>query len=244
MKNKILILCPHPDDEIFALPLIKNFPIEYEISILYFTSTKRRRKEAEKSCILNKWNFIFASDLGFTFNDGFIHQKYKELNLLIRIVFEEFNIFISPIIEGGHQDHDSVGYCVLENSINKDIRNFYFYTTYTAFLDFGLYQVMSENKYAKSIFKTDKKSKIKIPLKAILLMFYLYKSQIITWLLLSIPFLLKFLSGNKVYFYKIKPNLFKSEINLIELLEGKPLYEIHKRCKKREWIKNVRFLNS
>ncbi len=240
MKNKILILCPHPDDEIFVFPLIKNFSKEDEVSVLYFTSTKIRRKEAEKSCFLNKWNSIFARDLGFTFNDGLIHKNYEELNLLITSFFENYNIFISPIIEGGHQDHDSVGYCILKNAINKKIRNCYFYTTYSALGNFGLYLVMSECKYAKSIFQIDKKSKIKIPLKSIFLMVNLYKSQLITWLLLLIPFLIKYTFGNQIYFYKIKPNLFESKINLIESLSGKPLYEIHNRCKKIKWIKSVR----
>ena len=240
MKNKILILCPHPDDEIFALPLVKQFPKEDEVSVLYLTSTLIRRKEAEKSCFLNKWNSIFACDLGFFFNDGLIHQKYKELNLLIFKLIKKYNIFISPIIEGGHQDHDSVGYCILKNSIHKNVNNFYFYTTYTAFGNFGLYKVMSKSKYAKSIFHIDKNTKNKIPIKSFFVMFYLYKSQIITWILLFIPFLIKFTFANQIYYYKIKPDFLKSKLNLLESLKGRPLYEIHKRCKKRKWINFMR----
>ena len=65
MKNKILIICAHPDDEIFTLRQIENFPkSHYEISALFFTESKIRRKEAELSCNLNKWNILFSSDYG------------------------------------------------------------------------------------------------------------------------------------------------------------------------------------
>ena len=49
--NDIIVLAPHPDDEIFALPYINHFKkFNFDITILFLTSNFRRRNEAIKSC--------------------------------------------------------------------------------------------------------------------------------------------------------------------------------------------------
>ena len=93
MKKKLLVLCPHPDDEIFTFNQIKKFPhINYEIYALFLTENKIRRKEAEMSCALNKWNILFASDFGFKFSDGKIHLKYKKLDYFLKKLIKDFQI--------------------------------------------------------------------------------------------------------------------------------------------------------
>ena len=91
MKNKILIICAHPDDEIFTFRQIENFSeAHYEISALYFTESKIRRKEAELSCNLNKWNILFSSDYGLNIYDGKFHLKFRELDMFLKSILEEY----------------------------------------------------------------------------------------------------------------------------------------------------------
>lgn len=244
MKKKLLVLCPHPDDEIFTFNQIKQFSEEnHEIYALFFTENKIRRKEAKISCYLNKWNILFASDYGYKFSDGKIHLKYKKLDSFILKIIKDFKIIISPAIEGGHQDHDTIGFNVFIKALEKKDKEFYFYTTYTALGKFGLYLVMSKSNYADSLFVEDKTLSSKINLKSILFFFKVYKSQLKAGLLLLIPWIIQFLLNKNICTYTIKKKSYINKNKIIYTLKGIPLYEIHRRCTKREWISNINSLN-
>ena len=38
------------------------------------------------------------------------HLNYKKLDFFINKIINEFSIIFSPAIEGGHQDHDTIGF--------------------------------------------------------------------------------------------------------------------------------------
>ena len=172
MNNKILVLCPHPDDEIFTFPFIKQFSTEkFNVSALFFIENPTRKKEALKSCSLNNWEALFASDFGFLFSDGFIHKNYNELDKIIKKISIEFDIIFSPLIEGGHQDHDTIGFCTAVNSISNSKRKVFFYPTYTAIGKYGLFSVMSQNKFSRNIFLYKKNNLKELPVKSLFLCF-------------------------------------------------------------------------
>jgi len=240
MKNKILIICAHPDDEIFTFRQIENFPkSHYEIYALFFTESKIRRKEAELSCNLNKWNILFSSDYGLNLYDGKFHLKFRELDIFLTSILEEYQVILSPAIEGGHQDHDTIGLSIYMKALKQKDKQFYFYTTYTALSSFGLYKVMSNSNYAESLFVEDKKFLKKINLRPLLFFFKVYKSQFKSAFLLSIPWIIQMLLNKYICTYKIKNISYLKFDQLIYEIKGTPLFEIHRRCTKNNWLKII-----
>ncbi len=240
MKKKVLILCAHPDDEIFTFTQIANFPLtHFEISVLFFTESEIRRKEAELSCKLNKWHILFSSNYGLNFYDGKLHLKFRELDLFIKTILEEYQIVFSPAIEGGHQDHDTIGFSTYMKALEEKDKQFYFYTTYTALSNFGLYKIMSNSNYASSLFIQDKKFSKRINMRPLSFFFKVYRSQFKTGLLLSIPWIIQIILNQYICTFKIKKNSFPSEDKLIYKIKGTPLFEIHNRCTKKNWVRTI-----
>ena len=239
-KKKILILCPHPDDEIFTFPFFKSEFFSYpNVTTLFFTGNQIRKKEAEKSCFLNKWEPLFAFDLGYKFVDSLVHLNHKELNFLINKIFDKYQIIFSPLIEGGHQDHDTISYCIVKNALLRKSNKVYFYSTYSAFGSFGLFSVMSKNNYASDIFKKENIKFKHCPSKSLKHMFGIYRSQTKSWLLILIPYLFNIILRKYAYIYTLNNSLLDNNEPIINLLKGKPLYEIHKRCKKLTWLNHL-----
>ena len=104
--------------------------LKYMLSFLL--SLKSEEKEAELSCNLNKWNILFSSDYGLNLYDGKFHLKFRELDIFLTSILEEYQVIFSPAIEGGHQDHDTIGLSIYMKALKQKDKQFYFYTTYTA----------------------------------------------------------------------------------------------------------------
>ena len=242
LRKKVLILCPHPDDEIFTFPFINSdFLGASSISVLFFIESSIRKKEAQRSCLLNKWEALFISDWGYKFIDSLIHQDYKHLNYILQKIFADYEIIFSPLIEGGHQDHDTIGFCALKNSDNFKNKKIYFYPTYTSYGNLGLFTVMNSNNYSNSIFKEMKKKFKHRPLKTFYYIFFVYRSQYLSWLLVSFPYILNLLKNKPAKLYVLKKSKM-SNLEIFEQLKGIPLFERHKRCKQSNW-KNSLNLN-
>mgnify|MGYP001172285863 CR=1 FL=1 len=240
MKKKILVICAHPDDEIFTFSQIENFSKNhYEVSALFFTESKIRRKEAELSCNLNRWNILFSSDYGLNLYDGKFHLKFRELDIFFQNILEEYQVILSPAIEGGHQDHDTIGLSIYMKALEQKDKQFYFYTTYTALSHFGFYKVMSKSNYAESLFVEDKKFSKKINLRPLSFFFKVYKSQFKSGFLLAIPWIIQAILNKYICTYKVKKNSPLKFYKLINEIKGTPLFEIHRRCKKNNWIKII-----
>ncbi|MBO8240545.1 hypothetical protein HA152_07490 [Prochlorococcus marinus XMU1412] len=237
MNNTILVLCPHPDDEIFTFPFIKQFNTKkYKINALFFIGNSIRRKEAIKSCLMNNWQPIFASDLGYEFVDGCLHKSYEELDNIIKELFNKFDIILSPVIEGGHQDHDTIGLCTALNLIKNNNKIVYFYSTYTALGSFGLFSVMSNNKYSDNVFLNKKNNLRELPIKSLYFMFIVYKSQCLSWIFLFIPYIFNIILNRPARIFTLNYKLISDKNSIFRKLKNKPLYEIHKRCNKLDWI--------
>ncbi len=238
--NSIIVLAPHPDDEIFALPYIDYFKkINTEITILFITSNTKRKNEAIKACNFLKCKYLFASDLGYKFNDGKIHLNFLHLKNLIKKYTQNYKTVLSPILEGGHQDHDTIALATLYANYSNKKTEFVYYPTYTAINKSILYSVMSQNKYCKNIFFSRKQKYIHTPFKSLYLMFIIYKSQRLSWLFLLVPFLITIFRMKYAYYYQlsISEKLLEEKIN--SNISLKPLYEIHKRCSQKVWMESV-----
>ena len=238
--NSIIVLAPHPDDEIFALPYINYFrKFNTEITILFITSSNKRKNEAIKACNFLKCKHLFASDLGYDFKDGYIHLNFLSLKNLIKKHTKKYKTVLSPILEGGHQDHDTIALATLyENYSNKETK-FIYYPTYTSINVSSLYSVMTDNKYCKKTFCLIKEKYTHVPFKSLYLMFIIYKSQRFSWLLLLIPFLITIFKFKNANYYQLSfsGKSIKKKIN--SNISRKPLYSIHKRCSQKEWMKSV-----
>ena len=124
-------------------------------------------------------------------------------------------------------------------ALKQKDKQFYFYTTYTALSNFGLYKVMLKSNYAKSLFIEDKKFSKKINLRPLSFFFKVYKSQLKSALLLSIPWIIQVLLNKYTCTYKIKKISNIKEDKLIYEIKGTPLFEIHRRCTKNNWAKFI-----
>ena len=237
MNTNILVLCPHADDEIFTFPFIEQFSTKkYKICALFFVENSIRRKEAIKSCLKNNWEPIFANDFGSNFVDGSLHKSYKELDNIIKKFFNEFEIIFSPVIEGGHQDHDTIGLCTVVYLITNRNKIVYFYSTYTALGSFGLFSVMSNNNFSENVFINKKNNLRELPIKSLYFMFIVYKSQFLSWSLLFIPYMINIILNRPARIYTLNYKLISDINSIFCKLKNKPLYEIHKRCNKFDWI--------
>ena len=238
--NGIIVIAPHPDDEIFALPYINYFKkLNTEITILFITSNSKRKNEAIKSSNFLKCKYLFASDLGYEFKDGYIHLNFVLLKDLIKKYTKNFKTVLSPILEGGHQDHDSIALATLYANYSNKKTEFVYYPTYTAINKSIFYSVMSQNKYCKNIFFLIKQKYMHMPFKSFYLMFIIYKSQSLSWLFLVVPYLITICRIRNANYYKLSicEKLIEEKIN--SNISLKPLYEIHKRCSQKEWMKSV-----
>ena len=70
-------------------------------------------------------------------------------------------------------------------------------------------------------------------------MFGVYKSQSKSWLLILLPYLLNIILRKSAYIYTLNESLLDYKKPIINKLKGKPLYEIHERCKKFNWFKHI-----
>ena len=195
----------HPDDEIFTFPFINS---EGALLTFLYNSFEKKRPRLNRRFT----NLLIL----------LIHQDYRHLNYILQKIFADYEIIFSPLIEGGHQDHDTIGFCALKNSDNFKNKKIYFYPTYTSYGNLGLFSVMNSNNYGKTIFKELKKKFKHRPLKTFYYIFFVYKSQYLSWLLVSFPYILNLLKNKPSKLYVLKESKM-SNLEIFEQLKGIPL---------------------
>ncbi len=237
-KSKVLIISPHPDDELFALPHARQLEsIGSLITVLFITATPKRSREAIRSCNTLGWDYLFANDLGFVFHDGYMHKEFINLKLLFESIFNDYDHILSPVIEGGHQDHDTVGVACLRLSNKFKDSNFIFYPLYTATKFLGFFSVMSANKYSLDLFNMRYLQSKQKPILTLYLMFVVYKSQLRSWIFLLLPFIYRIISNQKPIFFTKKYTKDLTQAEIINSLSSSPFYKI--RCSQSSWIKSL-----
>ena len=200
----VVILIPHPDDEIFVLPILEQFSNE----LIYFICLTdgqyasdnelgvRRGIEFEKSIsYLNRVGFrseMLVFSHAKKIRDGFMHEDFsKEMLIQLLGLVNSINpaFIVAPAFEGGHQDHDSVSLLsdFLASRIEADLIHFSTYRSTSNFLP--TFTVMNPAERGQLLvlrrFRT-----FFIALRLIIN----YRSQVRTFIFLGFPILRRYLS--------------------------------------------------
>ena len=233
--NKILIISPHSDDELFGFPFIDS--IKNNFDVLLLENDEKRYKESIKSSKINGFNLkIYKGEK--VAKGNFFHKILKQLILDFLIFFDDYDLILSPMIEGGHQDHDTVCFALLYcKKIKEGKAKLFFYSTYRGIEKFPFMYTcgFSKNIPKNTIFKVNMTNKIFF--KILKTIFISYKSQYKTWFFLLPALFIAYLKGDlnklcdseKLDFKKIK--LFVPKI---------PLYQKYRHFKRDEWLKEIK----
>jgi LmbE family N-acetylglucosaminyl deacetylase len=204
----VAFLIPHPDDEIFALPLLEQFSRE-KLYFICFTDGQfsrseelglRRYSEFNKSIsYLNRIGIrseILVFDSAHEIRDGFMHEDFtvdmlsKLLNLVKSL---DLSTIVAPALEGGHQDHDSVSLIsiFLEKYSKVNLIHFSTYRSTSSFLP--TFTVMKPTVRGYRLeFRRIRTFLIALRLISI------YRSQFRTFIFLGFPILITYL-GKTLY---------------------------------------------
>ena len=126
-SKNIVIIIPHQDDEVFCLHILRHFE-DHHLTFVYLTngcptneldSVTVRQIESQRAIeIAYKGAEILNYGLIMGLTDGQLAREFSKSDI-DRI--NDFigrgpkpNAFISPILEGGHQDHDAA-FLITEN---------------------------------------------------------------------------------------------------------------------------------
>ena len=105
-KN-ILIIAPHSDDELFVLDFLYSIKCNFnKISLLILDNNPERKIESANLCNQLGIILIHNNDHDIDFKDGSFHENFRALNLYLLKTIKEYSLVLSPLLEGGHQDHD------------------------------------------------------------------------------------------------------------------------------------------
>ena len=106
--EKTLIISPHADDELFTFGLLYSRENCFrEIDLLLIGCDKDRRNESLISSKINKLNLIYLPG-DIKCKDSFYHKEFENLKKYFLRNLNKYDLVLSPLIEGGHQDHDTV----------------------------------------------------------------------------------------------------------------------------------------
>ncbi len=235
--EKTLIISPHSDDEIFTFPFIYSKENKFgSIDLLLIEKDFKRYKEAQKSAKINSLNLILMPK-EFNFKGLYFHENFNNLVKYFKLIWKEYDLILAPLIEGGHQDHDSTCAALF---LSKEKRDFnakvILYSTYRGlkFLPWIYTCGISSNYNPINIFAvTPKKSLFYIFFKTV---FICYKSQLKTWLLLFPAILKSYLKTDFNKFVNGDNFTFKDIVSKSPKL---PLYEIYRGITKEEWEKSL-----
>ena len=232
--SKILIVSPHSDDELFALPFISS--LKQNVDVLLLENDEQRYKESIMSSKINRFNLkIYRGEK--VAKGNFFHKILKQLIFDFANLFDNYDLILSPIIEGGHQDHDTVCFALLYcKKIKNGKAKLFFYSTYRSVEKLPFIYTCG---FSKNIPK-DSIIKVSIPKDILLKIFYTvmiaYKSQYKTWLLLLPALVLtnfkgdfnKLCDADKLDFKRIK-----------KFIPKIPLYQKYRNLKRDQWIKEI-----
>lgn len=236
MKNfykKTLIISPHSDDEIFTLPFIYSPDNNFEsIDLLLIENDPSRFRECSSSCKKHGFNLI-RFPTNFAAKGLFFYELIDDLVNYFSDLEGKYDLILSPIIEGGHQDHDSVCLAILKVKdflISKT--KIIFYSTYR---NLDIFPILYTCGFSEKVPK-DKIFSVKMPFDIFFILFstvLFYKSQLRTWILLAPTIFISILKRNFNKFF------LANDFNLgevVNLIPEKPLYQTYRKLSKRKWI--------
>ena len=232
--KKTLIISPHSDDEIFTLPFIYSPENSFnEIDLLLLERDSKRYKESFDSCKFHRFNLITLSK-DINLKGLHFYENLEDLIECFLNLQEKYDLILSPMIEGGHQDHDTVCLAILYcKKYQKSQTKLILYSTYRS-QDFIpiLYTCGISRKISKEKIISVSLSYKWIYLYLITIIIF-YRSQYKTWILLTPFVLFLYLNGNLNKFVNGNYLDYKAAIKLIP---EKPLYQTYRNCPKKKWL--------
>ena len=244
MKN-LLILAPHADDEIFCISHAKYFEANgYCITVLFLSGSERRYEEAKNSCKILRWEYIDPTNRGEKYADGKFHLNLPNLVQYLQEVLKHYSLVLCPALEGGHQDHDSTFVACMIALSGKSHCEARFYKTYTATGKWKFFEVFSSHHYCRFA-KFAPCIALNRPFWLIktYLIFFVYRSQWSSWIVLLPAMLLAYISGRRDTIYSLSLNDYYKALSCSFDSNSLPLYELHQRCVKQDWLSQVRSAN-
>jgi hypothetical protein len=216
-------LLAHPDDELFALPVL--FDSRFKNFLFFLTVGEfDARYEESRKCVGYLRGLGLEIDLlanPHPCHDGHVDSKYSItrfqdlMNLVSRISPNEL---VTSFYEGGHQDHDSAAVLGYLLSIEMKIPLLMFSTYRKSNNIFIPFLVMPPLEKA-SIFSFDRVAVV----RAFVSLLNIYRSQRKTWIGLGVFVLFRYLKG--------KTSSFKLATTRIDLELSEAFYESRNRAK-------------
>lgn len=208
--GRVVLFLPHPDDEVFCLHILKQFQ-NYELTFVYLTNgsptndlKSLHQRETESRFAVNfisKGAEIFNYGLARGLTDGKLARQFSrhDLKNLRDFVGQGSKpcIFVSPILEGGHQDHDAT-FLITENLCRWWVVDHYTFPLYSSsHFSFPFFQTMKKCQGSRTYRQTlmSRLSFVRSALKLI----KIYKSQKRTWLGLTLPVLFHYAFRTPTY---------------------------------------------
>ena len=200
-----------------------------------------RLEEANISASINKLNLLNLPK-NIILKSNYFHKDLPKMIEIFSSFFGAYDLILSPMIEGGHQDHDSVTAALLISKnrtllISKNrtpkFSNLLLFPTYR-----GLNGIpwLYRCGLPDSLFK-GKRIYFSLPNKWIILIlrtwFKAYISQTKAWILLLPALIIARGLGQLNCF--INGNEFSAD-DIKDLIPKKPFYQIHRNLKRHEWI--------
>ena len=146
--TKVLIISPHSDDELFGFPFIDS--IKKNFDVLLLENDKKRYKESIKSSQINGFNLkIYKGEK--VARGNFFHKILDQLVLDFFKFFDDYDLILSPMIEGGHQDHDTVCFALLYCKKIKKVKQLFFIRLIEVLKDFLLCILVASQKIYRKI---------------------------------------------------------------------------------------------
>lgn len=238
--SKTLIICPHADDEMFCLGFLNSK--EYflkNIDFLIIHNKKSRLEEAKISASINKLNLL-NFPININCKGDLFHHQFNEITEYFSSILYKYDLILSPLIEGGHQDHDTVtAALIIAKDKSSKIPDLFLYPTYR-----GLIRIpwMFRCGIPNSLFKNERVY-FTMPNKWLIFLIRTwlnaYKSQSITWFIL-LPALIiakflgqlnSFIKGNEISLDDIK-----------QITPSKPFYQTYRNLTRNEWLKYLNLI--
>jgi len=210
-RRRVVVLLPHPDDEVFCLHILQYFQ-DYIFSFIYLTngSPTNELKSAQIREIESRRAIELISTRAEIFNYGLItgladgklarqfsKDDLKKLNDFIGQGLKPC-AFISPILEGGHQDHDAA-FIITENLCRSWEAEHYTFPLYSSsHLPFPFFRTMKRSQGSTSFHLTftSRQNLVRLTLKLI----KIYESQKRTWVGLTLPVLFHYALSAPIHF--------------------------------------------
>jgi len=207
--ERVIIVLAHPDDEVFCQHLLKKFQ-NHQLTFIYLTNGSptnnlelvRIREDESRTAIslIAEGAEIFPYGRLMEITDGKLARQFTKADLSRIIDFIGLgtgpSVFISPTLEGGHQDHDATFLITDYLSRHWGAKHYAFPLYSSARLPLPFFSTMKKANDYES-FNQTLKTRL-LFLNTTLKLFLIHKSQKKTWMGLALPTLFHFVVASPV----------------------------------------------